>query len=318
MRQNVRLAMAMRLAVGVNPYLNTPPTELARMIKSEKDKGKRKLMRAALRAWRSQTSFGANESSPPNIPAPDGGAAGGGGAEGMGMAQRRMSKTALRTVAIDKPFLEREARSIAQEVVQFVGALPDEPVGAQNLVLQEFKVKNMLGETIRVTVVVLSKPASTSGPLVLGAGAGRDPRGGQFIRITLNGGRSPSEFKQREIYTEVRRTLFHEVTHVMDVSDRATPTVAPTNYEQWTRYFNLPREVRAYMQEIVDQVLHALPRAKARPSWSMIERALAKSRTWADIGPHLNPTNRKKVLKAVAAAVEGVMAGRIARLFESL
>jgi len=36
----------------VNPYLNTPPTELARKLKSEKNKAKRSLMTKALNAWR--------------------------------------------------------------------------------------------------------------------------------------------------------------------------------------------------------------------------------------------------------------------------
>ena len=36
----------------VNPYLNTPPTELARKLKSEKNKAKRSLMTQSLNAWR--------------------------------------------------------------------------------------------------------------------------------------------------------------------------------------------------------------------------------------------------------------------------
>ena len=36
----------------VNPYLNTPPTKLRRMIKREKDGRKKKQMERALWAWR--------------------------------------------------------------------------------------------------------------------------------------------------------------------------------------------------------------------------------------------------------------------------
>jgi hypothetical protein len=37
---------------AVNPYLNTPPTELSRKLKTEKDPHKRKQMKEALEAWR--------------------------------------------------------------------------------------------------------------------------------------------------------------------------------------------------------------------------------------------------------------------------
>lgn len=40
------------VANDVNPYLNTPPTELNRDLKNEKDPAKRKEMQEALNAWR--------------------------------------------------------------------------------------------------------------------------------------------------------------------------------------------------------------------------------------------------------------------------
>jgi len=46
---------AIRLAAAVNPYLNTPPTELRRRLESEKDPGKKKQMKDALNAWRLTT-----------------------------------------------------------------------------------------------------------------------------------------------------------------------------------------------------------------------------------------------------------------------
>ena len=87
MRRASRLAMVMRLADGVNPYLNTPPTELVKALKSEKDKTERKLMRAALRAMKSQTSFGADDSTPQNVPSS---LIPGAAATGQGMSQRRL------------------------------------------------------------------------------------------------------------------------------------------------------------------------------------------------------------------------------------
>jgi len=38
--------------LSANPYLNTPPTELNRKIKTEKDESKRRQMQTALNAWR--------------------------------------------------------------------------------------------------------------------------------------------------------------------------------------------------------------------------------------------------------------------------
>jgi hypothetical protein len=47
--------LARQLAAAVNPYLNTPPTELRRDLESEKDPAKRKKMQDALNAWRLTT-----------------------------------------------------------------------------------------------------------------------------------------------------------------------------------------------------------------------------------------------------------------------
>ena len=58
---------------GVNPYLNTPPTELARKIKRVKDPAKKKQVQKALDAWRG--TYG-------NPMAP--GMTGGGGLGGVG------------------------------------------------------------------------------------------------------------------------------------------------------------------------------------------------------------------------------------------
>ena len=38
--------------MSTNPYLNTPPTELARKLERQKDGRKRRLMQDALDAWR--------------------------------------------------------------------------------------------------------------------------------------------------------------------------------------------------------------------------------------------------------------------------
>lgn len=47
--------MSKRIAVAVNPYLNTPPTKLKRDLKNVKDPKKKKKMKDALNAWRITT-----------------------------------------------------------------------------------------------------------------------------------------------------------------------------------------------------------------------------------------------------------------------
>lgn len=45
----------LRLAEEINPYLNTPPTKLSRMMDKEQDEDKKELMKDALEAWRITT-----------------------------------------------------------------------------------------------------------------------------------------------------------------------------------------------------------------------------------------------------------------------
>lgn len=47
-----KIAVARRRVATVNPFLNTPPTELRRDLETEKDSEKRRLMTEALNAWR--------------------------------------------------------------------------------------------------------------------------------------------------------------------------------------------------------------------------------------------------------------------------
>jgi len=52
MRRDYGGNLAEGAAGDVNPYLNTPPTELKRMIEKERNFGKKKRMQEALMAWR--------------------------------------------------------------------------------------------------------------------------------------------------------------------------------------------------------------------------------------------------------------------------
>ena len=99
---------------GVNPYLNTPPTELARKIKNVKDPKKKKLIQKALDAWRG--THGNPLAPGRGVETPAGGFIGpGGGGAGVGgeagMDDEDLPSDALRVLAkrkCDPPLTKKQ------------------------------------------------------------------------------------------------------------------------------------------------------------------------------------------------------------------
>lgn len=214
--------------------------------------------------------------------------------------------TSARAIPVDKRQVEQETQKALREVWSHLKRLPqDQPIGTQNLYIGKILFQGVRGEDVPVIVMVQSSINNSTPNFIVRGGAGESPMG-TVVGVILNGDKTPDEMlsQNASIYRDFRRTLLHEVTHAVDPgTGQQSGREAPKSPEEWAAYFNLPREVRAYMQEIVDQVVRSLPRKVDRVSRQVIENLLAKSRTWMEIGDLFSDKNRRKIIQAVYRAV---------------
>lgn len=131
----------------------------------------------------------------------------------------------------------------------------------------------------------------------------------QRIEIYLNAFKTPEDYVSgdKRFIQELYQVLIHEVTHAMDYLRKSQYDAS--NLDEHL-YLNDPMEVRAFTQNIVDEVLTSLKKdirmTKGWGDWESsetIDRYLQKSLTWHRLRKTLTPENKKKVLKAVARAV---------------
>ncbi len=110
----------------------------------------------------------------------------------------------------------------------------------------------------------------------------------------------------RELYS----ILIHEFTHLRDLLPYHGKQEHDSEEEEAIEYYNRPVEVRAFMQQVVDEVITDMEKKAVDTegwyidtAWDYIESLLEKSYNWQRIKGFLKPENKRKVLKAVARAV---------------
>jgi hypothetical protein len=149
------------------------------------------------------------------------------------------------------------------------------------------------------------------------AGAGL-VQGKPLISVALNGRLTPRQLAaasrkgtESVLYRELLPILRHEVTHLSDPGlhlERGAiyPAGAPRGDTEGARgYYNAPAEVRAFLQEIVEEA-----RAFTREHWrvirqkDLVHRAIDASPTYNRIAWRFTPETDRKILRAVASAVE--------------
>lgn len=113
-----------------------------------------------------------------------------------------------------------------------------------------------------------------------------------------------------DVEDELFSVIIHEATHLMDVlkheynGDEDAGTAL---------YYNAPTELRAFMQQTVDEVLREADKVgKSGGSWilgpepsgDMIANLLERSRTWERIRKQLTPDSTKTILRGVTRALQ--------------
>lgn len=142
------------------------------------------------------------------------------------------------------------------------------------------------------------------------------------IRIYLNRDLSPKQFRdaRRQVEDEIYSVLIHELTHAGDVmptpaqSDRqrsrATARREREDVLGWDerQYVNMPSEVRAFKQQVVQQVEDELQRLdedgfSVPATAGSVEMLLEQSPVWMRIRDALEDENRRAIRRSAADAV---------------
>lgn len=143
------------------------------------------------------------------------------------------------------------------------------------------------------------------------------------VTLYLNGALTPAELHSEErtqplhackhekcIAYGLYSILLHELTHVAEepLRKRRAPTYSPGDERERAEpsrgYINDPSEVRAFLQQIVDEVEH---NAEDSLLWEhlrqnrhgFLDAVLALSTTWSIVEKQLSPSNRARILKSV-------------------
>jgi hypothetical protein len=252
------------------------------------------------------------------------------------LAFRVMRRYAARPVGIDKKEI---ARFVTHELVPDVLTSmerrhpQDMPLGAVNHIANRILTVEAADgrSTVDVLVSVRSRPSNAKGTILLGGGFGSLEKKPVII-LELNGAYTPAEIQSERVNQplwsctsesclaySLYSILIHEATHAADsvvVKERPSaknPNKSeipdPNDYSEsdYRKYINHPSEVRAWMQQVVDETpiyakmdgIRGRAQSKSNPNQELVNMALRLSTTWKLVEKHLTSSNKAKILKAV-------------------
>lgn len=243
------------------------------------------------------------------------------------LAPRVAERFASRPVPLDKAAIRALAEDLAKKVAAYAARQPPEHLlGRDSKMLEwSWKAKTVKEEDIAVNGYFYSAPSSSSNLVTGGQTVENDllDEGDVTVRIRLNGSRPYADFTDGEstggngLPYLINDVLVHELTHVAEwwylSQKKQQPHVEPELRGEERRksdiaYYNAPHEVRAYMQQIIEEIL---PRArgfkrvlKPKTPHEYILKLLNTSVRWKQVRDYLTPANEAKILKATYDALD--------------
>ena len=181
--------------------------------------------------------------------------------------------------------------------------------------------------SVSVPIAVESEQSRGKFVGVLGGKTSHDGK----VTLYLNGALTPADLVSDERMQPVWQCrhescipyglysiLLHELTHAAEalLPTRRGPSYSPTEVRErgeaaYGSYINDPQEVRAFQQQIVDEVIHSAAselrgylQGTPNANRALLDAVLALSTTYSLIEKHLTPSNRARILKSVYDAVE--------------
>lgn len=214
-----------------------------------------------------------------------------------------------RGIPVDKPAI----RELAQDVEALVARKLEHKTGLIGKVdfgQLPFELRAVDGSQRKVWIRVRSVP-SRDVRYFVGGGMGT-ARGGQTVVIIDVNANLEAEQVWKATSAKTTATwnlypiLLHELTHAADIVSQGLG-MSQEDARGNAAYYNDPSEVRAYMQEVIDEVEQRashFAKLKARFGQRALGMLLNMSPTWTEISPHWTRANQQKVLKAVYQTLE--------------
>jgi len=213
-------------------------------------------------------------------------------------------------VAVDKAAI-RELATELQHVIHRYTVGKTGPLG-RRIFFQSMPqhIRGVDGSLRRVPVRLETLPTQDPDYIVSG---GHDPDG-RFVVVHVNG-TMPAEVLRRGsvalMIDQLYNVLLHELTHAADINPGKRPSAKGPTWDTAgvtpRAYYNHPTEVRAHMQQVVDEIERRIGpwnwmRQRYGPT-EALRRLMTESRTWVEIKPHLSERNKQLVIRAAAARV---------------
>lgn len=132
----------------------------------------------------------------------------------------------------------------------------------------------------------------------------------QHVLIRLNGKRTIREwktiFEQGGVLTtmledQLKKVLYHEMTHALDFPTKQTydyEKIMARDMSELVKYMNDPREIRARMQEVVQDVLRVYRTYGEAMSKSRLFEVIQRSEAWKEAVAFLTSENKRKIIQA--------------------
>lgn len=240
------------------------------------------------------------------------------------------SRLGARPIPVDKSALAALAKQLVRELPKHLKFRPDDmgkPLHYQRgfsakwgFSLGVYETTDVAGGYVGVPVEVKWAAMPEWSPTRQWiAGGGVNTRlfntGGRKSKLSMylnvNASRSPKDILDRldRVEKEAFSVLIHEVTHLRDILKGLTDY---HDTDDGATYYNDPTEVRAFMQQVADEVIEYAERqaksVRVGP-WGLtldgrlLEQALGNSLSWDRIKRFLTPSNEKLVLRGVERAL---------------
>lgn len=223
---------------------------------------------------------------------------------------------ASKPIPVDKPAIKQLARNLSSNIKRFLQSHDaNQIIGKKELATESQELNFIQGKKLNVSVTVKSVTGNFK-QLVLGGhqdGAfetsKRIPEALMLdISIAVNGSVMPMEYlKSTTLTDDLYSMLLHEFTHAMDLSGIVNQKVNDVSTDTGlTEYYNQPREVRAYLQQIIDEVQKVIPAIIKQYAnrHKLMDEVLKRSFTWNKFKDRWNHESKKKIMQAVYHEVD--------------
>jgi hypothetical protein len=237
------------------------------------------------------------------------------------VAARFVGKLA-RAIAIDKQAIQTLVHQhLVPQIERWLKRQPkqEEPIGtAHNIASGTISIEEADSRNSHTCeVIVGATPSKAKGAAVLSGASGKG-----VIHLYMNGALSPQDILVPTPQSDrlspmpgctyetclpygLYSILTHEITHNADIfmgKLKYSPAeVIEKGEAAWGSYINDPSEVRAFMQQVVDETerMARKIREHTESNQQLVSRLLMLSTTWSLIKKHLSSRNQARILKAV-------------------